>query len=132
MLKNGRFLNYFKINITEYTLDYMVKPLACDNMDHFGIVWRQLELWQLKIELLYSTVAVINQFFKQNSRKISQKTQIFLFFFQNSSEFISGGSLTRGISLNVLRVERILEGTVGIQYYKNSVNPGPVGHTFTV
>ena len=35
---------------------------------------------------------------------------------------------TRGISLNVLRVDRILEGAVGIQEYKNSVNP--LGHIF--
>ena len=29
------------------------------------------------------------------------------------------------ISLNVLRDDRILEGAVDVQYYKNSVNPGP-------
>ena len=31
----------------------------------------------------------------------------------------------RGISLKVFRVDRILEGAVGIQEYKNSVNTGP-------
>ena len=30
----------------------------------------------------------------------------------------------RGISLKVFRVNRILEGAVGVQEYKNSVNPG--------
>ena len=30
----------------------------------------------------------------------------------------------RGISLNVLRVDRILEGVVGVQEYKHFVNPG--------
>ena len=30
---------------------------------------------------------------------------------------------SRGISLNVLRVDRILEGAVGVKEYKNSVNP---------
>ena len=33
--------------------------------------------------------------------------------------------VTTGISLNVLRVDRILEGAVVVQEYKNSVNPGP-------
>ena len=31
----------------------------------------------------------------------------------------------RGISLKEVRVDRILEGVVGVQEYKNSVNPGP-------
>ena len=33
----------------------------------------------------------------------------------------------RGISLKLFRVDRILEGAVGVQEYKNLVNPG---HTF--
>ena len=31
----------------------------------------------------------------------------------------------RGISLKVFRVDKILEVAVGVQEYKNSVNPGP-------
>ena len=32
--------------------------------------------------------------------------------------------LTIGISLKVFRIDRILEGKLGVQEYKNSVNPG--------
>ena len=32
---------------------------------------------------------------------------------------------TRGISLKVFRVDRIMEGALGVQVYSNSVNPGP-------
>ena len=31
---------------------------------------------------------------------------------------------TRGIFLKEIRVDRILEGAIGVQEYKNSVNPG--------